>query len=129
MHTFIYQRDMPPERMLKQVLLRLRYLRDKFLEDLKAAEKVFVYKTSDRNLSEVEILSLHEQLRRFGPITLLYVRREDGDYPFPSVRWLAPGLMIGYMDKFSYGIDGNELGPAPESWTQVIINACTLAKK
>ena len=68
------------------------------------------------SLSEGLIAELHAALRRYGATTLLYVRLADAENPFPSVVWKAPGLMIGYIDRFSYQPDGTPVGRAHDSW-------------
>ena len=77
MHTFVQANEIAQETMLEQSCRRLQFLRGKLLEDLRAADKVFVYKMTMRNLTPWEITRLHTMLRRYGPTTLLYVRYED----------------------------------------------------
>src|SRR5205823_6115235 len=55
MHTFISKREVPADKMYTQACRRLQFLRDKLLADLKAGEKIFVYKITARNLSDEEL--------------------------------------------------------------------------
>ncbi len=65
-------------------------------------------------------------MRQYGPVTLLYVRKEDADNPFPTVRWRAAGSMIGCIGGFSYLPSGAADGHKPESWTAIVENAYAL---
>jgi predicted Zn-dependent protease len=101
MHTFVQSAEIPPDKMAVQTARRLQYLRSKLISDLEAGEKIFVYKMTMRDPTEDEILGAHRALRSYGNGTLLYVRRADATHPPGSVEPRAPGLMIGYLDRFT----------------------------
>jgi predicted Zn-dependent protease len=101
MHTFVQSAEMPPDKMANQTARRLQYLRSKLISDLEAGEKIFVYKLQMRDPTEDEILRTHRALRGYGNGTLLYVRRADAAHPSGSIEPRAPGLMIGYLDRFT----------------------------
>jgi hypothetical protein len=98
------------------------------LEDAAAGDKIFVYKITYEDLSQDRLLRLHRAIRKLGPATLLYVRRSDVTHPPGTVTIEAPGLMVGYIERFSYGPDPNPkyLGPATESWVAVVREAYRL---
>jgi tetratricopeptide (TPR) repeat protein len=99
-HTFINETAIAWERMFTQSCRRIRYLKDKLIEDLTNGTKIFVYKTSLRNLTEAEIDRLYEALQLYGRNTLLYVRYADATRPDAALEQVKPGLMIGYLESF-----------------------------
>lgn len=119
MHTFVPIREVPADVMFVRTCRRLQFLRDKLIEDLKAGAKIFVYKTSTRNLTDREVDQLHQAMRRYGDNTLLYVRYADAAHPNGTVETVGPGLMIGYIDRFSMSAAGEQLGPATASWVPI----------
>jgi predicted Zn-dependent protease len=117
MHTFIKESDISHDKMFDQSCRRLRFLRDKLIADLRSEEKIFVYKITWRVLTPEELTRIHLALRRYGNPTLLYVRREIAGKPHGTVEVVKPGLMIGYIDRFSASPTGESLGPATKSWS------------
>ena len=126
MHTFVQANEIAQETMLEQSCRRLQFLRGKLLEDLRAADKVSVYKMTMRNLTPWEITRLHTMLRRYGPTTLLYVRYEDAAHPNGTVEIAGPGLMIGYIDRFNVTPEGEASEPAIESMETICRRAYAL---
>ena len=43
MHTFIYKGQATAEQLMPKMLRRLQFLKDKLVQDLITAEKIFVY--------------------------------------------------------------------------------------
>ena len=104
MHTFLFAREVSPEALFPKLCRRVVYLRDKFLADIKAAEKTLVYKSYDLRLDE--LLHLHDSLKAFGPVRLLHVRLapSDDEAPWPSGRAgevveIHAGLHVGYVGR------------------------------
>jgi tetratricopeptide (TPR) repeat protein len=127
-HTFIDDSEIPWERMFTQSCRRIRYLKDKLIEDLTNGTKIFVYKTSWRNLTEVEVDRLYEALQLYGKNTLLYVRYSDAAHSDSTVEQVKPNLMIGYVERFVGSKDGTALsGDAGEriarSWGAICVAA------
>lgn len=124
MRAFVYEDEMPRERMWTQVLRRLVFLKDKLIADLEAGEKIFVYRLTDRNLEPDEVERLHRAVRSYGDNMLLYVRYEDAGHPNGRVELSALGLMIGYTDRFKMSPDGKlSATPPSASWTAICRNA------
>jgi predicted Zn-dependent protease len=128
MHTFIKSADVPRERMFRQACTRLRFLRQKFLQDLAEATKIFVYRTVPGNLDDDVLKRLSAAMRRYGSNTLLYARPADDAHPPGQVELLQPGLMIGYIDRFTLSEAGEQLGANTESWAAICRNAYALWK-
>lgn len=127
MRAFVYEDEMPLARMEKQALRRLSFLREKLIGDLETGGKIFVYRLTDRNLTTDELERLHRAVRSYGDNTLLYVRYEDPEHPNGTVEVTSPGLMLGYMDRFKMGPDGQlSASPPSASWLAICKNAHTL---
>jgi tetratricopeptide (TPR) repeat protein len=126
MHTFIKETEISHDKMFAQCCRRLRFLRDKLVADLRSGAKIFVYKITWRVMTADEIARMHAALRRYGDATLLYVQRALPDKPHGTVELVKPGLMMGYIDRFSASPTGENLPPAPESWSLVCRRALAL---
>ncbi len=124
MHTFIPARSVPYDKMFVQTCRRLTFLKDKLLDDLRAGNKIFVYKNAMRPLNDAEIERLYQAIRRYGDNTILYVRRETADNPCPQVISPSPGLLIGHIDRFAWLDDAGTTGGLPRvSWADIVVNA------
>jgi hypothetical protein len=126
MHTFVPQRDVTPDRMFISVTKRLTRLRQKFLEDLSASERILVYKYTPRNLTNNELQRIYSAVRRYGQNHLLYVRYEDSAHPNGTVEQTADGLFVGYIDRFQFSPDGSEGSPSTVSWVAICNQAFRL---
>lgn len=127
MHTFQMLADTPENRhsLFRSTCRRYQFLKTKLLEDLTAGEKLFVYKLSTEILDDETLGSLHRAIRRYGPSTLLYVRHADSDHMPGSVEWREPGLLVGYIERFSHALGpcGDYLGAATDCWLPLIRRA------
>ncbi|HVH82357.1 MAG TPA: hypothetical protein VM782_23380 [Stellaceae bacterium] len=130
MRAFVYEDEVPRERMWKQVLRRLVFLKDKLISDLEAGEKIFVYRLTDRDLEPAEIDRLRRAVRSYGDNMLLYVRYADAAHPNGTVEIAGEGLMIGYIDRFKMARDGQlSATPPSASWMTICRNAYDLWQK
>jgi hypothetical protein len=129
MRTFVYEDEYSFEKMQASCLNRLRFLTRKLIADLESGSKIFVFRVTDRNLTETEVEDLHAAMRAYGDSTLLYVRYEDAAHPNGTVVPVKPGLLIGYMDRFKISPQGQLAAVAPTaSWLSVCRTAFTLWK-
>jgi hypothetical protein len=124
-HTFVYEGERSIWLMREQESARLRFLRRKFLEELEANDKIFVYKF-DAPVTEEQILPLHMALNRYGTATLLWVVPAERDRPAGTVEVVMPGLLKGYIDRFAPADNAHDL--SFEGWLRVCANACVLAR-
>jgi hypothetical protein len=122
-HTFVYEGERSPWLMREQEAARLKFLRRKFIEELQAAEKIFVYRYSSTTTEE-EILPLLMALNRYGPATLLWVVPARRGHPPGSVEVLMPGLMKGYIDRFAPDDNAHDL--SFDGWLRLCTNASLL---
>jgi tetratricopeptide (TPR) repeat protein len=124
MRTFIYEDEVSFEKMYAASCRRMQFLARKLVEDLEQGNKIFVYRLTDRNLSEAELDRLHAAMRAYGDNTLLYVRYEDADHPNGTVELGKPGLLIGCIDRFKMS-PTDEIAEVPprESWLGICENA------
>ncbi|WP_419727961.1 tetratricopeptide repeat protein [Lichenicola sp.] len=100
MHTFILPSQATPEELLPKFCKRLQYLRSKLLDDLRAAEKIFLYKAVDP-LTDAQIMPLWHAVSACGPNTLVVARIADETNAPGTVRVVEPGLIVGYFDRTS----------------------------
>jgi predicted Zn-dependent protease len=109
MHTFIDVKDGKYDDIYAKMCRRLRYLREKFLKDLREPGKVFVFKAKDGVLRDDQIAALHRSIRSYGPGSLLCVRLADGVRKAGTVELVGNDLMIGYIDRLSPRADYSEI--------------------
>jgi capsular polysaccharide biosynthesis protein len=120
-HTFLRPTDMAEAGLRKSEATRLRFLRRKLLADLASAEKIFIWKCNDP-VEPPRIERLFAALRRYGPITLLWVCAEDhAPGRVGSVEQLAPGLLRGVIDRFAPYDDMNRI--SHDTWYAICANA------
>ncbi len=97
MHTFLNDGELTEDRVLQRETRRLAVLRRKFLEDARAARRVYVYRSlAPRPMSE--IFGLHQSLRRLGANRLLFVRPPGDGLEASMVRLEGDGFAVGALD-------------------------------
>lgn len=104
MHSFVSSKEVPYDRMVILACNRMRYLKDKLIDDLENPAKTFVLKLADRYLSETEPEALSRALQTYGPNELLCVCPADSTHPDGEIEPVAPGIFVGYID-FSGRLD------------------------
>ncbi len=97
-HSFVNEDAMPLDRMREQSLRRLRYLRDKLLEDLAAGEKIFVYKAA-ASAGDDSLRALFEALRGCGGRTLLCALAADQAHPAGPLEMVTPGFFLTRLSR------------------------------
>ena len=98
-HTFTLVTQVNRDKFYKQQCKRLVFLKERFLEDARNAEKIYLYKG---NIEQDEILAIHEGLRRFNPANrLLCVMEEDEANKAGRLVELAEGVFVGRIKRFS----------------------------
>jgi tetratricopeptide (TPR) repeat protein len=98
-HTFVRTSDAPADAMFKQTCRRLRFLRGKLLEDLRAGEKIFMFK-AHHVLTDDQVRDLHTALCRYGDNALLCVMRAGPGHAPATVRVIGRGIYVGYVTHF-----------------------------
>ncbi len=122
-HTFVYEGERSIELMLQQEATRLKFLRRKFVEELDAGEKIFVFKRATP-IPESEILPLFLALNRRGSNTLLWVVPEEPGHPSGTVEVLMNGLLKAYIDRFAPGDNAHDF--SFEAWVRICVHAFLL---
>jgi hypothetical protein len=122
-HTFVYEGQRSVWLMRQQEAARLKFLRRKFMEELEAADKIFVYKLGS-GVSEEEILPLYMALRRYGDATLLWVVAAERGRPAGTVEVMMPGLFKGYIDRFAPDDNAHDL--SFDGWLRLCASAIIL---
>ncbi len=108
--------DLAFDRMHKQSMRRLHFLRAKLLEDLQAGEKIYVFKWT-RDLDRPLLGRLFAALKTYRPdctllcVTLAKARRPKGRLDMPE-----PGLFVAATNSFmDAGLRG-ERGIDTDQW-------------
>jgi Flp pilus assembly protein TadD len=101
MHTFQKVQSAPDQtRRVDRFVRRLKFLREKLLQDLSNPGKTFVYSCSVEILPE-EIEALWQALQQYGDNALLFVQLADDDNAPGTVRQVRDTLFIGYIDQLT----------------------------
>jgi hypothetical protein len=124
-HTFVFEGQRSIWLMREQEAARLKFLRRKFIEELEATDKIFVYKFGSA-ASEEEILPLSMALNRHSDATLLWVVPAERDRPAGTVEVMMPGVFKGYIDRFAPENNAHDL--SFDGWLRVCANALVLAR-
>jgi hypothetical protein len=109
--------------MRQQEAMRLQFLRRKFVEELDAGEKIFVFKSGSA-VMESEILPLFMALNRKQSNTLFWVVPEEPGRPSGTVEVLMNGLLKGYIDRFAPADNAHEF--SFEAWVRLCVHAFLL---
>jgi len=126
MPTFVGGEQGDIRDLLSEQCERMRFLRTQILADLKEARRIFVHKTATPPPLQ-DIISLHAAMRRHGMATLLHVRPGDSDHPDGTVSALAPGLLVGYIDRVTVAGDGWGIDHA--AWLEVCRKAVAICDR
>jgi tetratricopeptide (TPR) repeat protein len=116
-HTFVCTADAPADKMFQQTCRRMRFLRGKLVEDLRAGDKIFLFR-AEQPIDDEMVIALHAALARYGNNTLLCVMRADADHKAHTVRMLAPGIFVGYVSHFLRDA-GSHTGSDIDGWVAV----------
>ena len=114
-HTFVKVEDSPQDRMLKQSIRRVRFLKAKLIEDLHAAEKIFIYKYA----LKFDLALLREMfaaVRSYGNGTVLCMTLADATHPKGTIEMIEPGLFVGRTGFFMDAVVPDEQGVDTEIW-------------
>jgi tetratricopeptide (TPR) repeat protein len=104
MHTFTRVHEMTEARMLKTATTRMRFLKNKLLEDLDAGDKIFVYKRHGAEISAAEERAIAEAMTLHYPkASLLLVRKADDPKNAGTVENRGPRVYAGFLDKIDLG--------------------------
>lgn len=119
-HTSRYEHQIDTDDLLRQQMQAVGFWRRKFLEDLRVAEKLCVWK-SNLPQDEGSIRKLHHVLRGHGPNSLLWVTQSDAEHPAGVVEDLRDGLFRGYVIRFAPYDQAGDI--ALDSWFALSIRA------
>ena len=101
-HTRMFRRDYSLEAVQGLLRVRTRRLREKLVEDLQEGEKIFVFQSRPYP-DPAEMQGLHKAISRFSPSAeLLFVMPAADGKDVGTVRRVAPGLMLGFLDRSGF---------------------------
>lgn len=118
-HPFAYTDTIEQSKLLQRESRRLTFLREKFIDELESAEKIFVVKR-DR-ATEAEILALVLALRNYGPVWVLWVVATTEQEKWGCVELLQDGLLRGYIDRFAPTENAYDL--SFDQWSSICANS------
>jgi hypothetical protein len=126
LHTFIKTGTIPHDKMLSRETARLRFLRNKLLDEIDDARKVFVISWPGRLMARAESVAFALALSRRTPSTVLYVATDVPEMTAGSVELWAPGVLRGHIRETarSTTLEGVRL-PA---WLEICVNAWLLCR-
>ena len=107
-HAWVLAEEMSAEAVHQREVRRLPLLIRKLIEDLRQAEKIFIFHGMEP-LSTQQAQALLARLRGFGPNILLWLELADAAHPAGTVEWVGEGLLKGYMDRFAPGENAHDL--------------------
>jgi tetratricopeptide (TPR) repeat protein len=130
MHTFIVASEYKGsvEQLKAQLFRRLRYLKDKLLGDLTAAEKIFVWQSGVGSfLNDDTAFRMHRAVQRYSSNnTLLVVRRNNERTKAPALSRRSAGLIVATLPQVEkiVGSDGSVSECSPfNGWLMLCRNA------
>ena len=120
MHSFVQKDTVDPDLFLSQQVRRLGYLKRKLIEDLQAAEKIFVFKSSLARISDTALCRLQSSIARYGDGMILGLRRAEENHSAGSLEILTPRVLVGYLET---EYRGEQMPIDFASWRRVLIAA------
>lgn len=100
MHTYIVESEYKGTvaQLHAQLFRRIRYLKEKFLEDLRAAEKLLLWQSGVGSvIGDETVLRMRDAVRSYGRNTLVVIRRDNEPALSPSAESRVPGLIEGRL--------------------------------
>jgi tetratricopeptide (TPR) repeat protein len=117
MHTFIAHDQARPDQLHRQICRRLSFLKDKFIQDLEEANKIFVYKSHGNRLSDENALGIWRAMQAYGPNRLLCVRPADTVERSGHVELVSQRLVHAYIHGLTQS--GDNLDGHLDAWVKV----------
>ncbi len=96
-HTHVKIGSVDEAKFFAQQCRRVRFLKDKLFEDLRAAEKIFVFKPEKGFVSHGEIIELHRVMLTYGPNTLLCMCTADAEHAPGTIARLRHDVYVGRL--------------------------------
>jgi hypothetical protein len=99
-HTFININQINEDDLLRQQITRLKFLKTKLLDELSGGERIFLYKTEqkdDWNLYE----SMAKLIKSYGSSTLLCVSEAESDDLIGTSQQILDNMLVGWLDEFA----------------------------
>ena len=121
-HTFITQKSIAEDELIRQQTTRMRLQRRRMLEVLETGQNLFVFQQQE-HMTEAHALPILTLLRSYGPNALLFVT-QDLEKPSGSVDLIGPHLFRGNIDHLAHASDARQFNLLP--WISICANAYRL---
>ena len=120
MHTFLYASQTTHEELYPAMLRRITALRERFMADLAAGAKTYVYRSN--GIDRAELIALSRALQAFGPAALLAVEPLQASTASGGqageIEVVEPGCYVGFLRRAGLAAD-NSWNIAYEDWISV----------
>jgi tetratricopeptide (TPR) repeat protein len=114
-HTFVHVEHAEFDRMYKQSVRRVAFLRSKLLEELQFGNKIYAFKATHRP-AEADLFRLHDALCTYGNYRLLIVTLAGSKADIGKLTMIRPGLFVGESGMFMDAGVGRERAIDTELW-------------
>lgn len=115
-HTFIDPKTIPKNDFFIEFRSRMIFLKNKLIEDLESADRIFVYKANS-GVTDDDAIKLFLAIRQYGNGNLLVLRVPNENRRVGTVEEFIRGLYIGYVESFAPYEEATNISPA--SWFAV----------
>lgn len=121
-HTCVYEIEGDRESFFLKLCRRTRYLKEKLIMDLEAAEKIFVYQ--HQGLTDDDIFELRRAMQPYGGPTLLCIRKTSNERRSGEVTKISDGLLVAHRDYG--GHEGSSWDINIDEWLEICRKAAEL---
>lgn len=127
-HTGRTLGDFSEQRIHQEEGLKLRFLAQKFLDDLEEGKKIFVYRTLRDDRGGPDGMKgmdrLYDAMRGVGPAKLLWVNEADENSVPGEVRHIRDGLYHGFIERLAP--HSNAFDSDPAAWLRLLRRAAEM---
>jgi hypothetical protein len=122
-HSFVYEGDMPPERVQEREAKRMPRLAEFLMENLTDAHRIFV-RTAAPGETSADWPKIAAAVRQYGLGQVLFVERDPARTGL--VHRITNGAMVGYIDEFADPANVH-VTTQVGSWLSICRNALALS--
>ncbi len=124
-HTGRSAESIPFDRIRAEEIRKLRFTSQLFMDDCRAASKIFVYRVHRDERGGPDgtrgMDPLYDALREHGPAKLLWVNEQDEAHPPGTLLQVRDGLWRGWIDHLAP--PWNAFDSRPRSWLTLLAEA------
>jgi tetratricopeptide (TPR) repeat protein len=114
-HTGVNSSDIPHDEFFDRLTRRQAFLKRKFLAELTAGKKIFLYMAKDQ-ISEEEMESIERELRRLGARHCMFTMLTDDKAQAGTLAFPTPKRAVGYLSR-------KRFTDTMDEWDRIIVAA------